>query len=318
LAGRSAACSNRCLRPPWWAPPPAPPRPSGRRLLELVRTVRVIRRPGVVDFFRYMVMNWMPCFLRSCGIASWNAALRFAANAVDERTEEDGRTSHLRGGRKNIHRYLLGWLVVGRSRHIISFGIGTSMIIRSVERTDIGGVLECLSLATSASTRSTIESTQADRLSTLIEESRRSSTTGVQFVVAVEEKEERDTPHEDTNRQEEVVLGFLIMKRFHHLSMLFVRPDVQRQGIGRRLWEQGVQTAIVQHNNDGEPSSLSCRTATIIITVNSSPTAVTFYQNLGFHISGEPFEKYDQMLTPMIRDCTIPTPTTTTESATSI
>jgi ribosomal protein S18 acetylase RimI-like enzyme len=189
------------------------------------------------------------------------------------------------------------------------------MIIRSVERTDIGGVLECLSLATSASSRSTIDSTHVDRLSTLIEESRRSSATGVQFVVAVEEKEERDTTHEDTNRQVGVILGFLVMKRFHHLSMLFVRPDVQRQGIGRRLWEHGMQTAIVRHN-DGESSS--CRTATIIITVNSSPTAVTFYQSLGFHISGEPFEKYDQMLTPMIRDCTTPTPTTTTESATSI
>ena len=245
-------------------------------------------------------------------MASWNAALRFAADAVDERTDEDGRTSLFRGGRKNH--------ILVDPAQLINFGTGTSMIIRSVERTDLGGILECLSLATSASTRSTIESSQADRLSALIEEFRRSSATGVQFVVAVEEKEERDSTHEDTNRQVGVILGFLVMKRFHHLSMLFVRPNVQRLGIGRRLWEQGLQTAIVRHNNDGESSSSSssCRTATIIITVNSLPTAVTFYQNLGFHISGEPFEKYDQMLTPMIRYCTAPTPTTTTESATSI
>ena len=187
------------------------------------------------------------------------------------------------------------------------------MILRSVELTDISSVLECLSLATNATTTSngcTLESTtetdrQRSTLLLLADESHRTSSTGVQFIVAVEDMND-DGP---TNRQEGmgvVVLGFLVMKRYHHLSMLFVRPTVQRQGIGRRLWDHVMRTALLVR---------PCRTTTttrIIVTVNSSPTAVTFYQNLGFHITGEPFEKYHQMLTPMILDCTTTTTTTTT------
>jgi len=77
------------------------------------------------------------------------------------------------------------------------------------------------------------------------------------------------------------VAGYIAFKRGNHLSMLFVRPELQRQGLGRRLLAFGFERFDV-------------------ITVNSSESAVEFYRRLGFQVVGEPFVKSGAALTPML------------------
>ncbi len=54
-----------------------------------------------------------------------------------------------------------------------------------------------------------------------------------------------------------------------HIALFFINEKWQRQGIGRRLFKEVVQ-------NSG----------TKVITVNSAPSAVTFYEKLGFAATG--------------------------------
>jgi ribosomal protein S18 acetylase RimI-like enzyme len=90
-----------------------------------------------------------------------------------------------------------------------------------------------------------------------------------------------------------MVLGMILFKRRTigtvHLSLFFVHPEHQRQGIGIALWEYSLRT-----NNTQQPLPNT-------ITVNSSPLAVSFYDNkLGFQLNGKSFLKCGAMLTPMI------------------
>jgi len=66
-----------------------------------------------------------------------------------------------------------------------------------------------------------------------------------------------------------VVVGVLAM-RGDHISLFFVKEEVQNQGIGRALWEYFLG---------------QCQAGKI--TVNSSPYAVPIYERLGFQAVDE-------------------------------
>jgi len=67
-----------------------------------------------------------------------------------------------------------------------------------------------------------------------------------------------------------IVIGFIAFKRGKHLSLLFVRREFSRQGIGRELFTRCTKDL-------GE------------ITVNAAETAAGFYQKIGFMQSGDRF-----------------------------
>lgn len=78
------------------------------------------------------------------------------------------------------------------------------------------------------------------------------------------------------------IQGVIELKEGRHIAMLFVRPDAQGKGIGRKLM------AAVRP---------WCRTATV--TVSASLTSVSAYEQFGFQCTGEPGEiaglKYQPM-----------------------
>jgi ribosomal protein S18 acetylase RimI-like enzyme len=67
-----------------------------------------------------------------------------------------------------------------------------------------------------------------------------------------------------------IVVGFIAFKRGNHLSLLFVRREFSRQGIGRELFTR-------------------CANGFDEVTVNAAETAIAFYQKIGFTESGERF-----------------------------
>jgi putative acetyltransferase len=77
-----------------------------------------------------------------------------------------------------------------------------------------------------------------------------------------------------------LVVGFIAFKRSNHLSLLFVRREFSRQGIGRELFTQSTKDL---------PE----------VTVNAAETALGFYQNVGFRQSGDRFFKYGIWGIPM-------------------
>jgi ribosomal protein S18 acetylase RimI-like enzyme len=77
-----------------------------------------------------------------------------------------------------------------------------------------------------------------------------------------------------------IIVGFIAFKRSNHLSLLFVRREFSRQGIGRKLFTQ-------------------CTYDFDEVTVNAAEEAVGFYQKVGFIQSGDRFFKYGIWGTPM-------------------
>ena len=84
----------------------------------------------------------------------------------------------------------------------------------------------------------------------------------------------------------EKVIGMLTLKDKHHISLLFVKKEYQRRGIGTRLLQA---------------CRAYCREQGILnLTVNAAPTGIPFYLANGFAISsGECFEG-GMRFTPMI------------------
>jgi GNAT superfamily N-acetyltransferase len=70
------------------------------------------------------------------------------------------------------------------------------------------------------------------------------------------------------------IVGVLELRDCFHISLLFVRNDLQRTGIGKALIQQAITVA---------------KSAGVIsMTVNSSPNAVSGYERFGFRpVSGE-------------------------------
>jgi ribosomal protein S18 acetylase RimI-like enzyme len=77
--------------------------------------------------------------------------------------------------------------------------------------------------------------------------------------------------------------GFIALRDESHVYHLFVKPDAQRQGTARSLWE---------HARD---SSGHCR-----FTVNSSLAAVAVYERFGFVATDGPQTKNGLAFVPMV------------------
>ena len=75
--------------------------------------------------------------------------------------------------------------------------------------------------------------------------------------------------------QNESVVGFLELRDFSHIALLFVAVEHQQEGIGRLLLEEALRL-IRAH----QPAARE-------VTVNASPNAVTAYERFGFRAAGE-------------------------------
>ncbi|MDD2965798.1 MAG: GNAT family N-acetyltransferase [Bacteroidales bacterium] len=75
--------------------------------------------------------------------------------------------------------------------------------------------------------------------------------------------------------QEQKAIGIIEIKEFCHVSMFFVKPEHQKKGFGKALFNEAL--SILSAKKIG-PSTL---------TVNSSLNAVTSYERLGFKIKAK-------------------------------
>lgn len=66
------------------------------------------------------------------------------------------------------------------------------------------------------------------------------------------------------------IVGVLELRDSFHISLLFVRDELQRSGIGRALAEQAIAAAKAAE--------------AVTMTVNSSPNAVGSYESFGFRV----------------------------------
>jgi GNAT superfamily N-acetyltransferase len=83
------------------------------------------------------------------------------------------------------------------------------------------------------------------------------------------------------------IVGVVLIKHFWNLCSLFVDPSYQHQGVGRALLSEAMRRCIGK-NDDKR-----------YIKVNSAPTAVQFYQSLGFQTNESAARKGTSV--PMIR-----------------
>ncbi|MCB1190465.1 MAG: GNAT family N-acetyltransferase [Leptospiraceae bacterium] len=81
------------------------------------------------------------------------------------------------------------------------------------------------------------------------------------------------------------LIGLLELRDYNHISLLFVKPEWQKMGIAKMLFDQ--------------IKPLSLAKGTEIITVNSSPNAFNIYKKLGFQIVGKELEKDGIRFIPM-------------------
>lgn len=83
------------------------------------------------------------------------------------------------------------------------------------------------------------------------------------------------------------ILGVAEVRRCTHIALLFVRAEVQRAGIGRKLLEHVCSR---------------CRSrGRRILTVNAAPNAVSAYEHLGFKAQGAEHEESGIRSVPMMR-----------------
>lgn len=75
--------------------------------------------------------------------------------------------------------------------------------------------------------------------------------------------------------QNESIVGVLELRDYCHVSLLFVEPSQQRQGVGRLLMNEALRSIRAHHPETKE------------VTVNSSPNAVEAYKRFGFQTTGE-------------------------------
>lgn len=70
------------------------------------------------------------------------------------------------------------------------------------------------------------------------------------------------------------IVGVIEIRKNKHVSLFFVSPHFQGQGIGKQLWLKAMQRCMEIEKNLEE------------VTVNSSPYAEKIYEKLGFNKSG--------------------------------
>jgi|HubBroStandDraft_3_1064219.scaffolds.fasta_scaffold439248_2 GNAT superfamily N-acetyltransferase len=83
------------------------------------------------------------------------------------------------------------------------------------------------------------------------------------------------------------LVGAAAISGNYKVEHLFVDPDYQRIGLGRRLWEQ-LRDHALRAGNPG------------LFEVNSSLNAVPIYERFGFAIAAPKVERYGGMYIPMV------------------
>ena len=197
------------------------------------------------------------------------------------------------------------------------------MEIRKATLDDMDGVMECLLFAGADNNSNDLDSScltsgqQRNDLCSLL-----SNKHNVLFLVAATTRDKND----DGSVMTTEILGFLVMKKrqqlqynqpgqqqeqhtiCQHLSLLFVHPGAQKQGIGRSLWTHSVSgcdapstKSITSDGDSGcdDRPPVAAAAAVTTFTVNSSKIAIPFYSKLGFEITGPVFVKRNRILTPM-------------------
>ncbi|MEO6626612.1 MAG: GNAT family N-acetyltransferase [Burkholderiaceae bacterium] len=84
---------------------------------------------------------------------------------------------------------------------------------------------------------------------------------------------------------DDCLAGVVAIRNGTHLHHLFVQPQWQRRGLGRRLWAHARQSLVNVHAG--------------ALTVNSSANAVPVYQAFGFQESGPRVEEHGVAFIPM-------------------
>jgi len=90
---------------------------------------------------------------------------------------------------------------------------------------------------------------------------------------------------------QDAIVGVIEVRGQDHISLLFVDPAYQRQGIARRLLRRALQISGAVGPGPGE------------ISVNSSTYAVPIYEKLGFRQAGERQVVHGIGFTPMVLRC---------------
>ena len=85
----------------------------------------------------------------------------------------------------------------------------------------------------------------------------------------------------------DAIYGVVGMKPPCHLYHLFIADVMQRQGLGRKLWEAARDGVCLQHS------------VPPIFTVNATPNSVSFYARLGFDLAGDVIERNGVRAQPM-------------------
>ena len=86
----------------------------------------------------------------------------------------------------------------------------------------------------------------------------------------------------------DVIAGMIEVRNYNHISLLFVSSEYHRQGVAKKLWCQALQ---ICRANKPELSEVS---------VNSSSYAVSIYEKLGFHRTGDRQTKNGIAFIPMV------------------
>jgi ribosomal protein S18 acetylase RimI-like enzyme len=87
--------------------------------------------------------------------------------------------------------------------------------------------------------------------------------------------------------QDGEIVGFIEVKDYNHISLLFVKKEFHRMGIAKKLLESALE--ICRKNNQGLTKLL----------VNSSPYAVEIYEKLGFEKTDDERAANGIIFTPM-------------------
>ena len=83
------------------------------------------------------------------------------------------------------------------------------------------------------------------------------------------------------------IIGVIQFKEAHHISLFFVAKEYQGKGIGKALFESSLKGYILKNNHHD------------LITVNSTPIAVKFYEKIGFRRTMFEQTKNGIIYTPM-------------------
>ena len=87
------------------------------------------------------------------------------------------------------------------------------------------------------------------------------------------------------------ILGMLSVIRENHIALLFVDPEYQNKGIGKKLIDEAIRMCV--HSNP-EISAM---------TVSSTPNAKSFYVAVGFHATDGEVDEDGMLYTLMWKPC---------------